>query len=71
MALMELAGDIEHEEQVIAETGDYREDDEEDENMEDWVDERDTMSKEQLNALDKSTQLVRLMLVKVCVYLGT
>jgi hypothetical protein len=53
MALMELAGDIEHEEQAIAETGDYREDDEEDENMEDWVDERDTMSEEQLNALTR------------------
>jgi hypothetical protein len=71
MALMELAGDIEREEQAIVEMGDDREDDEEDENTEDWVDERDTMSEEQLNALDESARPVRLMLVKVGVYLGT
>ena len=70
MALMELAGDIECEEQVMAERGDHREDDEEDENTEDWVDERDTMSEEQLGALDGTARPVRLMLVKVCVYFG-
>jgi hypothetical protein len=33
----------------------------------DWVDERDSMTAEQLTVLDRSVQPVRLMLVKVCI----
>jgi hypothetical protein len=64
-ALMELAGDIDVEEQDAAERGDDRDDDEEDENTEGWADERDTMTEEQLTELDESVHPVRLMLVKV------
>lgn len=63
-ALMELAGDIDVEEQDMAENGDIK-DEEDEENMEDWVDERDGMTVEQRVALDESVQPVRLMLVKV------
>jgi hypothetical protein len=66
-ALMELAGNIDIEEQEAAECGDNRDDNEEDENTEDWVDERDAMTVEQLTELTESVQPVRLMLVKVCV----
>ena len=38
---------------------------EDDENMEDCMNERDTMTTEQLTALDKSVQPVQLMLVKM------
>jgi hypothetical protein len=64
-ALMELAGNIDAEEQEMTESRDDSDDDEEDENLEDWVDERVTMTVEQLAALDKAVQPVRLMLVKV------
>jgi hypothetical protein len=66
-ASMELAGNINIEEQEMAESRDDGDDDEEDEKMEDWVDERDTLTMEQLATLDKSVQPVWLMLVKVCV----
>ena len=66
---MELAGDIDVEEQEMAERGDIK-NDEDDENMEDWVDERDRMAVEQHVALDESVQPVRLMLVKVCCTCG-
>ena len=62
---MELAGDIDVEKQEMAERGDIK-DDENDENLEDWVDERDSMAVEQHVALDESVRPVRLMLVKVC-----
>lgn len=65
-ALMELAADIDVEEQEMAESRDDGDDGEEDENTEEWVDERDTMTTEQLAALDKSVHPVRMMLVKVC-----
>jgi hypothetical protein len=64
--LIELAGDIDVEEQEMAESKDDGDDGEDIENTEDWVDERETMTMEQLAALDKSVQPVRLMLVKVC-----
>jgi hypothetical protein len=64
-ALIELAGNIDVEEQEMAESSDDSDDDEDNENTEDWVDERDTMTAEQLAALDESAQPVRLMLVKV------
>ena len=65
-ALVELAGNIDVEEQEMAgENSDDGDDGEDDKNMEDWVDERGTMTAEQLTALDESVQPVRLMLVKV------
>lgn len=64
-ALMELAGNIDVEERDMAESGDDRDDDEEEENTEDWVDERDTMTVEQLAMLNESVQPVTLMLLKV------
>jgi hypothetical protein len=39
--------------------------DEDNENTENWEDERDSMTAEQLTVLNRSVQLVRLMLVKV------
>lgn len=66
-ALLELAGNIDVEEQEMDEDDDKEDEDEdEDENVDGWVDERDAMPVEQLAALDKSVQPVRLMLVKVC-----
>lgn len=68
-ALIELAGNIELEEQETIERGDDKKNDGDDEveneNVEDWVDERKAMNEEQLAALDESVQPVRLMLVKV------
>jgi hypothetical protein len=66
-ALMDLAGDIDVEEEEMAESGDDGDDDddEDNENTENWVDERDNMTVEQLAELDESVQPVRLMLVKV------
>lgn len=63
-ALTELAGDIDSEEQVMAENSDKKDDDEE-ENTDDWVNERDTMAAEQLAAIDESVRPVKMMLVKV------
>jgi hypothetical protein len=70
-ALLELAGNIDIEEQETAESGDDRDNDEEEENIENWVDERDAMTEEELAVLDKSVQPVRLMLVKVRVFFET
>jgi len=63
--LIELAGNIDIEEQEMAESRDDGNDNEDDENVEGWMDERDTMSAEQLTALNESVQPVKLMLVKV------
>jgi hypothetical protein len=51
----------------MAKSSDNSDDDKDNENTEDWVDERDSMTAEQLTVLDKSVQPVRLMLVKVCI----
>ena len=67
-ALRELAGNILVEEQEMAKSRcNGSNNDEDDENTEDWVDKRDTLTAEQLTMLNKSVQPVRLMLVKVCV----
>lgn len=71
MALIELAGNIDVEEQEMAESRDDGDDDEDDENVEGWMDEMDTMTAEQLTALNESVQPVRLMLVKVRRYLSS
>jgi hypothetical protein len=65
-ALMELAGNIDAKEQEMAKSTDDSNDDEEDKNLEGWVDERATMTVEQLAAFDKAVQPVRLMIVKLC-----
>jgi len=70
-ALMELAGNIDAEEQEMAESTGDSDDDEEDENLEDWVDEWVTMTVEQLAALNEAVKPVRLMLVKVHVKIKT
>ena len=64
-ALMELAGNTDAKEQEVAESRDDSDDDEEDKNLEGWVDERVTMTIEQLAELKKAVQPVRLMLVKM------
>jgi hypothetical protein len=64
-ALIELAGNIDVEEQEMAKSSNDSDDDKDDENTEDWVGERDSMTAEQLTALNRSVQPVRLMLVKV------
>ena len=74
VALIELAGNIEFEEEEMDEYGDNDNDDDNSddqeevmENTDDWVNEREAMTMEQLAELDKSVQPVRWMLVKVCV----
>ena len=74
VALIELAGNIEFEEEEMDEYGDNDNDDDNSddqeevmENTDDWVNEREAMTMEQLAELDKSVQPVRRMLVKVCV----
>jgi len=70
-ALIELAGDIDTEEQEMAESRDDSDDDDNDENVEDWVDETVDMTVEHLATLNKSAQPVRLMLVKVHIEIFT
>jgi len=53
-ALMELAGNIDAEEQKMAESIDDSNNDKEDKYLEDWVDEWVTMTVEQLAALDEA-----------------
>jgi hypothetical protein len=60
-ALVELAGNIEMEGDVM----DERDDDDEDDGEEGWVDPRNGMSQEERDDLDLSVQPVQLILVKV------
>jgi len=62
--LLNLAGDIELEEEVSAEDGEDGEDGEDD-NIEGWVDERDTMTATELKELDTQVRPIRLLLTKV------
>jgi len=66
-ALIVLAGDIDMEEQKMGVGRDDGNDNDNSENVESWVDKQVDMTVEQLAALNKSVQLVRLMLVKVCI----
>ena len=62
--LLELAGDIEGEEWST--TCDLAQaEDEDDDNIEGWVDERNLMSKEELEDLNKAIQPIRFLLTKV------
>jgi hypothetical protein len=58
-----LVGDIDFEEDTLA--GVDEEDSIDGDNIEGWVDERATMSKEEVNELDESVAPVRLLLTKV------
>jgi hypothetical protein len=63
--LLNLAGNIEFEEADL-EMRDAKEgDDEEDDNIEGWIDERALMTEEELDELDESVKPVRLLLTKV------
>jgi len=60
-ALVDLAGDIEMEEAVM----DERDDDNDDDGQEGWVDPRDGMSQDDQDELDSAVRPVQLVLVKV------
>ena len=62
--LLNLAGDIELEEELSAEDGEEGEEGEDD-NNEGWVDERDTMTATELKELDTQVRPIRLLLTKV------
>jgi len=58
--LLRLAGDIDLEEELMADS-----DEGDDENVDGWIDERETMTKDELRELAVSIGLVRLLLTKV------
>jgi hypothetical protein len=62
--LLKLAGEIDREEEITANTGDEV-DATEDDNDEGWVDEHEEMTEEELLELAESVQPVRLLLTKV------
>ncbi|KIM36851.1 hypothetical protein M413DRAFT_56205, partial [Hebeloma cylindrosporum] len=62
--LLNLAGDIDLEEQITAGAGDET-DTTEDDNDEGWVDEREDMTEGELNVLEQSVQPVRRLLTKL------
>jgi hypothetical protein len=62
--LLELAGDIDLEEEITA-GADNKDDSVEDDDDEGWIDERDEMTKAELNELAISIQPVRWLLTKV------
>jgi hypothetical protein len=63
--LLILAGNIEFEEAELARWNAKEGEDEEDDNIEGWVDERGLMTEEELEELDESVEPVRLLLTKV------
>ncbi len=58
--LLRLAGDIDLEEELMADS-----DEGDDENVDGWIDERETMTKDELRELAASVGPVRLLLTKV------
>jgi hypothetical protein len=62
--LLSLAGNIEFDEGLERREGDEGED--EDDNVEGWIDERTLMTQEEVEALDASVEPLRLLLTKVC-----
>jgi hypothetical protein len=62
--LLKLAGDIETEEKIALTNGEDGEEGEDD-NVEGWIDERETMDVAELEELEASVQPVRLLLTKV------
>ena len=67
--LIALAGDLDDEECAIWEDSEAGEDEDEieDDNVDGWVDEVGRMSETEREELDKDTQPVRRVLVKVCI----
>jgi anaerobic ribonucleoside-triphosphate reductase len=63
--LQVLAADINLEERATRVGVEIGSDDNEDDNMDGWIDERERMSAEDVTKLDESVQPVRFMLVKV------
>lgn len=63
--LQALAVDIDTEENVTRTSADVQDDEDEEDNVDGWIDERDKMSPEDIKMLDDSVQPVRFMLVKV------
>jgi hypothetical protein len=65
LELQALAADIDVEEKATRNGVEIESDDNEDDNMDGWIDERERMSPEDVEKLDESVQPVRFMLVKV------
>jgi hypothetical protein len=64
--LLSLAGNIEFEEDELARRDEKEGDEDEDDNVEGWIDERTLMTDAELEELDESVEPVRLLLTKVC-----
>jgi len=64
--LLSLAGNIEFEEDELARRDGKEGDEDEDDNVEGWIDERTLMTDAELEELDESVEPVRLLLTKVC-----
>lgn len=60
-----LAADVDLEEKATRDGADIQNDDDEEDNVDGWIDERERMSTEDVKMLDESVQPVRFMLVKV------
>ena len=67
--LAKLAGNIEQEEAKCREVN-SDEGDEDDDNVDGWIDERANMTDEEKEELDEAVQPIRLVLTKVGLYLG-
>lgn len=64
--LLSLASNIEFEEDELARRDGKEGDEDEDDNVEGWIDERTLMTDAELEELDDSVEPVRLLLTKVC-----
>ena len=67
--LAKLAGNIEQEEAKCCEVN-SDEGDEDDDNVDGWIDERANMTDEEKEELDEAVQPIHLVLTKVGLYLG-
>jgi len=68
--LLSLAGNIKFEENELAQR-DANEEEEDDDNIEGWIDERTLMTDVELEELDESIEPVRLLLTKVSLLANT
>jgi hypothetical protein len=66
--LLSLAGNIEFEEDELARRDGKEGEEDEDDNIEGWIDERTLMTDVELEELDESVEPVRLLLTKVSYY---
>lgn len=65
-AFADLTKELDFEEQLAQESRDVGDDDDDNKPLDSWVDFRDGLTEEEVEDLDVSIQLVRLMLSKVC-----